>query len=128
VNNLNSVGAASITGGTATVSNSAIGPGSNQDTVNLIGVRNDQYIKVTLTGVNDGTNISTIQTTMGLLLGDVDSSGRVDAADVSLVRQQTLQPVTSSNFREDIHASGRIDAADASTGRQQTLTSLPLAP
>jgi hypothetical protein len=67
VNNLNNVGAASITSGTATVSNSAIGPGSNQYRVNLTGVRNDQYIKVTLTNVNDGTNISTIQTTMGSL-------------------------------------------------------------
>jgi hypothetical protein len=62
---------------------------------------------------------------MGVLLGDVNASGRVDAADVSLVRQQTLQPITSSNFREDINASGRIDAADVSIVRQQTLTSIP---
>jgi hypothetical protein len=62
---------------------------------------------------------------MGVLLGDVNGSGRVDAADVSLVRQQTLQPITFSNFREDVNASGRIDAADVSVVRQQTLTSLP---
>jgi hypothetical protein len=60
-----------------------------------------------------------------VLLGDVNASSRVDAADVSLVRQQTLQTVTSSNFREDVNASGRIDAADVSIVRQQTLTSLP---
>jgi hypothetical protein len=41
------------------------------------------------------------------------------------VRQQTLQPITSTNFREDINASGRIDAADVSVARQNTLTSLP---
>jgi hypothetical protein len=62
---------------------------------------------------------------MGVLLGDVNASGRVDAADVSLARQQTLQSVTTSNFREDVNASGRIDAADVSITRQQTLTSLP---
>jgi hypothetical protein len=62
---------------------------------------------------------------MGVLLGDVNASRRVDAADVSLVRQQTLQPITSSNFREDVNTSGRIDAADVSIARQQTLTSLP---
>jgi hypothetical protein len=62
---------------------------------------------------------------MGVLLGDVNASRRVDAADVSLVRQQTLQTVTTSNFREDIDFSGRIDAADVSIVRQQTLTSLP---
>jgi hypothetical protein len=62
---------------------------------------------------------------MGVLLGDVNGSARVDAADVSRVRQQTLQTITSSNFRADINASGRIDAADVSIVRQQTLTSLP---
>jgi hypothetical protein len=62
---------------------------------------------------------------MGILIGDVNASGRVDAADVSSVRQQTLQAITSSNFRNDINASGRIDAADVSIARQQTLTSLP---
>ena len=42
-----------------------------------------------------------------------------------LVREQTLQPITSSNFRKDINTSGRIDAGDVSITRQQTLTSLP---
>jgi hypothetical protein len=37
---------------------------------------------------------------------------RVDAADVSLVRQQTLQPITTSNFRGDINARDGIDEAD----------------
>jgi len=62
---------------------------------------------------------------MDVLVADVNASRRVDAADVSLVRQQSLQPVTTTNFREDINASGRIDAADVSIARQQTLTSLP---
>jgi hypothetical protein len=62
---------------------------------------------------------------MGMLIGDVNASHRVDAADVSLVRQQTLQPITTSNFRNDVNASGRIDAADVSIVREQTLTSLP---
>jgi Dockerin type I domain len=62
---------------------------------------------------------------MGVLVGDVNASKRVDAADVSAVRQQTLQTITNSNFREDLNASGRIDAADVSIARQQTLTSLP---
>jgi len=61
-----------------------------------------------------------------VLFGDVNGSRRVDAADVSLVRQQTLQSGTSSNFGEDINASGRIDVADVSIARQQTLTSASL--
>ena len=66
--------------------------------------------------------------TFGVLLGDVNGTGRVDAADVSSVRQQTLQTVVATNFREDINESGRIDAADVSVARQQTLTSLPTPP
>jgi hypothetical protein len=62
----------------------------------------------------------------GVLFGDVNGSRRVDAADVSLVRQQTLQSGTSSNFREDINASGRIGVADVSIARQQMLTSASL--
>ena len=52
----------------------------------------------------------------------------VDAADVSSVRQQTLQTVSTSNFRNDLNASGRIDAADVSIARQDTLHSLPSTP
>jgi hypothetical protein len=47
---------------------------------------------------------------MGIAFGDVNDSGRVDAGDASLVRQQTHQPVTPSNFREDVNAIGCIDA------------------
>ena len=105
------------------------GPNANQCTVGLTGVPNARYLTVTLTGPVDSTgatgNVSGI---MGVLIGDVDASGRVDSSDVSLVRQQTLQTVTTSNFREDIDASGRIDATDVSIARQQTLTSLPPPP
>jgi hypothetical protein len=52
----------------------------------------------------------------------------VDAADVSSVRQQTLQTVSTSNFRNDLNASGRIDAADVSIARQDTLHALPSTP
>ena len=126
-NDLVSVGGASVTSGTGSVSSSGIGPNPNQYSVNLTGVRNAQVITVSLNNVNDsaGNFSGAVSAQMGVLLGDVNASKRVDAADVSLVRQQTLQNVDGSNFREDINASGRIDAADVSIARQQTLTSLP---
>jgi hypothetical protein len=125
-NNLIGVAGVSVTSGTATIGASAIGPNPNQYTVNLTGVSNAQYLTVSLNNVTDSTGATgDVTGRMGVLIGDVNASGRVDAADVSTVRQQTLQPVTSSNFREDINASGRIDAADVSIARQQTLTSLP---
>jgi hypothetical protein len=127
-NYLSSVDVARVTSGTGTVTSSNIGSrDTHQYFVNLSGVTNAQTITVTLANVFDvpGNASTAISAPMGVLLGDVNASGRVDAADVSLVRQQTLQPVTASNFREDVNASGRIDAADVSIARQQTLTSLP---
>jgi subtilisin family serine protease len=95
--------------------------------VNLTGVTNQQVLTLTLSGVTDTSNqvLSSATVNIGFLVGDVNGSGRVDAADVSSVRQQTLQTITASNFRNDLNVSGRIDAADVSIARQQTLTSLP---
>jgi hypothetical protein len=127
-NPLATVAGASVTSGTGSVASSNIGSNDAHNyLVNLTGVTNAQVITVSLANVTDsvGDLSSAVSASMGVLLGDVNGSGRVDAADVSLVRQQTLQPVTMSNFREDINASGRIDAADVSIARQQTLTSLP---
>ncbi len=127
-NTLASVAEASVTSGTGSVASSSI---DNNDAhnyiVNLTGVANAQTITVSLTNVADsaGDLSSAVSASIGVLLGDVNSSRRVDAADVSSVRQQTLQMITNSNFRNDINASGRIDAADVSIARQQTLTSLP---
>jgi hypothetical protein len=101
---------------------------------------NQQYVTVSLTGVHSSTAshkfaanhkfvrdqaLPSASVTAGLLIGDVNGSGRVDAADVSFVRQQTLQPITSANYRADVNGTGRIDSADVSLVRQQTLTSLP---
>jgi hypothetical protein len=121
-NRVTSCGTASSNEGSATAGS----PSGNTCSVNLTGVPNATFVTVTLAGVSDvACNVGSISSTMGVLLGDVNGSGRVDAADVSSVRQQTLQTITSSNFRNDINTSGRIDAADVSVARQQTLTSLP---
>jgi DNA-binding beta-propeller fold protein YncE len=125
---LSSVGGANITAGTGSIASSGIDPGdAHRYLVNLTGVTNAQRIGVTLSNVSESTGNTSnlVPAEMGVLIGDVNASRRVDAADVSSVRQQTLQTVSNSNFRNDINASGRIDAADVSIARQQTLTSLP---
>ena len=136
-NNLTSVASASVTNhdpvsGTGTVcgTGNTIGPNPNQYTVELCGVSTSQYITVTLNNLLDvaGNSGNVVSPQMGVLVGDVNASGRVDSGDVSLVRQQTLQTVTGTNFREDINFSGRIDAGDVSISRQQALTALPTPP
>jgi hypothetical protein len=127
-NPLASVGGAGLSSGTGSVASSNIDTtDAHNYIVNLTGIANAQIIAVSLANVTDsaGNFSGAVSIQMGVLLGDVNASGRVDAADVSAVRQQTLQNITSSNFRNDINASGRIDAGDVSIARQQTLTSLP---
>jgi hypothetical protein len=97
----------------------------NQVFVNLTGVTNAQRITLTLIGVNDGSHIANVSIPMGVLLGDVDASARVDSTDIFQVRQQTLQNANSNNFRMDVDESGRIDSTDVFITRQQSLTSLP---
>lgn len=97
----------------------------NEVVVNLKNVSNAQVLTVTLLGVNDGTASHNVSVPMGILLGDVNSSGRVDGGDVLLTRQQNLQPITDSNFREDVNASSRIDGGDVLVTRNQNLSELP---
>jgi uncharacterized repeat protein (TIGR01451 family) len=131
-NALTSVGGANASeAGCGTIAVSSRSISGSDYVVNLTGVCNAQYANVSLLNVNDsvGNHSDTVVSPdIGFLVGDVNASGRVDAADVSLVRQQTLQPIGSSNFRADVNASGRIDAADVSVARQDTLTSLPSTP
>ena len=99
----------------------------NEVTVNCTGVPNAQTTTITLLGVTTGGAPTNISVPMGLLLGDVNSSRRVDGTDVSLVRQQNFQTLTQDppTFREDINTSGRIDGTDVSLARQQNFTVLP---
>ncbi len=127
-NPLASVAGAGMTSGAGSIASSNIDSNNAHNyIVNLTGVANAQIISLSLSNVTDlfGNVNNMVSPPIAVLLGDVNASRRVDAADVSFVRQQTLQAIDSSNFRADINASGRIDAADVSIARQQTLTSLP---
>jgi hypothetical protein len=78
-------------------------------------------------------NNGPVSAVIGVLVGDVNGDapnapGLVDSGDVFLVRQQTGQTTTSTNFRKDINASGLIDSGDVFLTRQRTGSSLPSAP
>lgn len=126
-NPLSSVGSASVTTGTGTVSSSTISPNPNEYVVNLSGVTDAQYIAVTLTNVQDSTGNSgnVVGPQMGVLIGDTNADGFVDAVDTSQTKSQAGQPVTTSNFREDVNADGFIDAVDTSLVKSKSGTALP---
>jgi len=98
---------------------------NSQVTINLANVSNAQTLTINLIGVSGGGDSGNVSIPMSVLLGDVNGNGSVDSGDVTLVRQQTLQNVTQSNFREDVNANGAIDSGDVTITRQHTLTSLP---
>jgi hypothetical protein len=126
-NTLISVDDVSVPSGVGTVSSSWISSDMYQYFVNLTGVANAQVIKVSLSNVSDavGNFSSAVSAQMGMLLGDVDATGRVDGNDVSATQSHTRQSISGTNFRYDVNATGRIDGNDVSITQGQTRTSLP---
>jgi hypothetical protein len=130
--NLVSVGGAAITTGTGTISSSMIDSGDpRRFIVNLTGVTNSQYIKVTLNNVVDvvGNHTGLISQQMGMLEGDTNGNGSTNATDVGQVKGQSGQPVTAANFRTDVTANGgAISASDISLVKSRSGTQLPQVP
>ena len=114
---------ASVTSGTSSMSSFTVS--GSQVTVNLTGATNVQRITVTLFNVNDGTHMSNVPVSMGVLIGDVNGNGAVNATDVALTKSQVGMPVGSGNFREDVNANGTITATDVAIVKSDVGTSLP---
>lgn len=128
---LTSVRSKSLQDGTGQISSAAINSNdAHEYIVNLTGVTNAQYITVNLTNVIDsaGNLASTVSASMGILLGDVDQSGRVDGNDVSAVQSHTRQTTDSNNYPYDINETGQIDGNDVSATQAHTRTQLPPPP
>ena len=121
-----------------TVQNAAVSSGAGTSlsfsvsgkivTVNLTGVANAQTIVVTLSNVNDGTNISDVEATMSVLVGDTTANGSVNSSDISQTQSQSGQPITSANFREDVTVNGTINSSDISLVQSQSGMALSAAP
>lgn len=98
---------------------------ANQVTVQLTNVADKQRLTVTLFGVNDGTTTGSVTATMAVLLGDVNSTGGVNASDISQVKGDSGANAGSSNFRSDVNVSGAINAADVSAVKTASGSNLP---
>jgi Dockerin type I domain len=122
-----SVQSAAITTGTGSATNfNVVG---NQVTVNLTGVSNAQTIVVTLSHVSDGLNSGDVPATMGVLLGDVNASGRTDNGDAIVVRNLSgTVPSDTNSARADVNCSGRVDNGDAIVVRNNSGQALPSSP
>jgi hypothetical protein len=115
---------AAVNDGAGSVSASS-GSGTNTITVDLTGVTNVQAITLALFDVNDGSHSGDIAVRMGMLIGDVNGNGVVNAGDVSQVKGLSGVPVSASNFRADVTANGAINSADVNLVKLKAGTSLP---
>jgi hypothetical protein len=118
------VQSASVTSGTGMVS-SFSGSGTPTITVNLTGVIDVQRITVTLHNVNDGMHTGDVPVSMGVLVGDVNGNGSVNATDVALTKSQVGNAVSGSNFREDVNANGLINSVDVALVKSDVGHALP---
>jgi GTPase len=128
-----------VTGGTASIApgdhNPAGGGGSvssvsfsgNDMAVNLAGVTNAQVLTLMASNITDGTTIlSSVGVNVGFLIGDVNSTRRTDAGDVTAVRNHTVSiPSDDQTARFDVNTSGRVDAGDVTVTRNASVTGLP---
>ncbi|MEO5720502.1 MAG: S8 family serine peptidase [Chthoniobacterales bacterium] len=125
-NPLESVGAVNFSGA-GSVSGAGIGSDAREYIVDLIGVTNAQVVSVSLANVNDfsGNHSDLLTASLGVLLGDTNCNGTVNATDVGQAKAQSGQPVTAANFRNDVNVNGSINATDIGQVKAQSGTQLP---
>lgn len=83
----------------------------NEIVVALVGVLDNQRVRVSIIGVNGAT---TYQAPIGFLISDVSNSKSTNGSDVTSLKSHSGQVANSSNFLFDINLSGVVGAADVS--------------
>jgi hypothetical protein len=115
-------GQVTVVGGTATVG--AITFNGNSMTAQLTGVTTAEIVTLHTQNINgDGQPHGDVA--FGFLVADADASRVVGKSDLTLVKSQANQPVTSANFREDLTADGRIRSSDGNLVRANKGHSIP---
>jgi hypothetical protein len=86
-----------------------------------------QLITVTLSGVTDTSAHVLPDTPVSakILLGDINGSGAVSAADIGQTKAQAGNSAGAGNFRTDTNTSGSISAADIGQVKVNSGHSLP---
>jgi hypothetical protein len=125
-NPITSVGGVTTTCGTATA---AIDVHQQQVIVSLNGTGcNAQYITVQLNNVSDGTNTISPSVTFGLLIGDTNGNGTVNASDVAQAKAQSGTSACPPTFRTDVNGDGNINSSDIALVKSNVGNSLPTPP
>jgi hypothetical protein len=121
-----------VQSGTAAVTSGAGAAGTvnfsgNDMLVNLSGVTNAQRLTLTASNVTAATGgvLSSVNVTIGFLIGDTTGNGAVNSSDIAQTQSQSGQPVTAANFREDVTLNGSINSSDIALVQSKSGTALP---
>src|ERR1043166_171978 len=119
---------AAVTAGSGIVGSGGVSNGGmvttsgNSVTVPLTNIANAQTIFITLFAAG---NAGDVVIPMGLLMGDTNGTGAVNASDVIQTKAELGQPVSQTNFRADVNGNGAINASDVSMVKPLAGTGLP---
>jgi bacillolysin len=111
-------------GGTGQVSSTS-GNGTREIVVNLSNVSNAQTLTLSLTGVSGAGTAANLSVPIGFLIGDTNADGSVNSGDISQVKSQSGQVLSTTNFREDLNSDGDINSGDISLVKSASGTALP---
>ena len=96
--------------------------GGTTVTVLLTNVPDGKRVTITIPNINGSGNGSA---SLGFLVGDVNSTGIVTAADISGIKAHSGQATVLTNARYDINLSGNIEATDVSAVKARAGNRLP---
>jgi len=109
-------------GSTATVG--PISFSGNTMTAQLSGVTGAQVVTLRVQNINgDGQPYGDVP--FGFLMGDVNGSRTVNAADVVVTRSQSGQLADATNFKSDVNANGVINVSDVAVVKSRAGVGLP---
>ena len=119
-------GTASITGGTAAMTESAAIDG-NTVTVNLTNVADVQQVQVQLAGITDVYSQALPDTAVPVrfLVGDTNGNGSVTATDIGQTKASAGAFLTPANFRSDVTPNGAITASDIGLVKSRSGATIP---
>ncbi len=127
-NPISGVGAATVTSGVGLVTSNFVGADPHEYVVNLQGVASQQNITISLSSVVDTAGhviAASVPVTMGVLPGDTNGDGFVNAGDSLQTRNRSGQASTNANFRSDVNIDGFINSGDTTVVRNRSGNFVP---
>ena len=117
-----------VTVGEATIEGAGkvdrVATSGSQVLVDVAGLANGRTVTVKLNSVSNGSSSTNVSVRMGVLAGDTNGNGQVNASDVSQGKSQSGQLLNAANFRSDVNMNGTTNSTDIGIVRAASGSSL----